>query len=49
MKKDVLNRKNDISFVLNIIEKYSETKEYVSFGLDGEQGVGTTFVVEQVS
>lgn len=49
MKKDVLNRDNDVNLIFNIVEKYSESKEYVSFGLDGEQGVGKTFVVEQLN
>lgn len=48
-KRDVLNRDNDVNLIFNIIENYSESKEYVSFGLDGEQGVGKTFVVEQIN
>ena len=47
-KIDVLNRNNIKQFIIEIIKTYSKNKEYVSFGLNGEQGVGKTFIVEHL-
>lgn len=45
---DILNRKNEIDLIYNIIQKYSENKEYISFAINGEQGIGKSFVVDRL-
>ena len=48
MRKDILNRSSIKQFITDIIKAYSKNKEYVSFGLNGEQGVGKSFIVEHL-
>lgn len=49
MKKDVLNRKDKIDLIINIINNYSITNSFASFSLDGDQGVGKTYIINELN
>ena len=48
LKKDILNRNAVKQFISDIIKVYSKNEEYVSFGLNGEQGIGKSFIVDHL-
>ena len=48
MKNDSLNRKNIIDLIISIINSFSSTKSFASFSLDGEQGVGKSYIVNSL-
>ena len=45
---DVLNREKNLEMIVDIIEKFSEKKESVSFAIDGEWGCGKTFLLQMI-
>lgn len=45
---DILNRDSIVNRIYSIIKKNAEDKKFMSFAINGEQGVGKTYIVNKI-